>query len=250
MTHTKRNSILLGALAIVVTICTSACSKSAEPAKGFTVLKAQSKDQSGFLKNYAALKADQRLEGEVLTYVNTDLTKNLHGYIGVVVDPVQIYVATEADPSTISAPNAERASLYFRSALISAVQDAFPVVEAPGPLVLRLRAAIVGVDAGGDIPAEDGKSPGKAVNISKAIVELELVDSVTGEVIAAALDKEAAGAGEIGVVQLSREERFQLAKVAMDSWAKRVRAFLNAAHELSPEDAAKADEAYKPYGDN
>jgi hypothetical protein len=34
----------------------------------------------------------------------------------------------------------------------------------------------------------------------------------------------------------------------MDAWAHRVRAFLNAAHELSPEDAAKADKSYKPYG--
>jgi hypothetical protein len=227
--------------------CGPAAPPAATNASATLVRKAASADQSGFLKDYSILKPDSRLDGTVLTYVNTDLTKNLHGYVGVVVDPVQVYVATSGDPSRISTPNAERAALYFKSALIGAVQDALPVVHEPGPLVLRLRSAIVGVDTGGDVQTEDGKAPEKAVNISKAIVELELLDSVTGDVVAAALDKEAAGAGEVGPGQLSREERFQLARVAMDTWAGRVREFLNAAHELSPQDAEKADKSYKPY---
>ena len=35
---------------------------------------------------------------------------------------------------------------------------------------------------------------------------------------------------------------------AMDTWAQRVRHFLNTAHELSPADAEKADKSYRPYG--
>ncbi len=247
MFKSKNTSIILGVAALGLSIIAAGCSSPA-PAKESLVKKAQSKEQSGFLKDYSKLKPNDKLEGTVLTYLNEDLSKNLHGYIGIIVDPVQIYIATDADPSKISTPNAERTSLYFKTALTAAVQDAFPLAEEPGPLVLRLRAAIVGVDTGGDVAGEDGKPGEKAVNISKGIVELELVDSVSGEVIAAVQDKEAVGAGEIGSAQLSREERFQLAKVAMDTWAKRVREFLNAAHELSPEDAAKADQSYKPYG--
>lgn len=248
--RTKRKSGLCSSIAVGLLLVTTGCGFGgpASPTTSATVVrKAASKDQSGFLKDYSILKPNPKLDGTVLTYVNADLTKNLHGYLGVIVDPVQIYMATDGDPSKISAPNAERASLYFKSALIGAVQDALPVVHEPGPLVLRLRAAIVGVDTGAEVKTDDGKASEKAVNISKAIVELELVDSVTGEVIAAAVDKEAAGAGEIGSGQLSREERFQLARVAMDTWAQRVREFLNTAHELSTEDAAKADKAYKPY---
>ena len=242
----KRTNAVLSVAAVLLFAVAAGCASKA-PASDSIVKKAAAKEQSGFLKDYSKLKADPRLDESIVTYVNEDLTKNLHGYIAVIVDPVQVYVASDADPSKIAMPNAERASLYFQSALIGAVQDAFPVVHEPGPLVLRLRSALVGVDTGGDVPSEDGKSSGKAVNISKAIVELELVDSVTGDVIAAAVDREAAGAAEIGSGTMSREERFQLAKVAMDTWARRVRGFLNAAHELSPEDADKADKSYKPY---
>jgi hypothetical protein len=231
-----------------VLLSPTGCSKAEKQQAAITVRKAASKEQSGFLSDYSRLNPNPRLDKSVLTYVNPDLTKNLHGYIGVIVEPVQVYLAADADPSTISTPNAERAALYFRSSLIGAVQDAFPVTNEPGPLVLRLRAAIVGVDTGADVAAEEGQAAGKAVNIGKAIIEVELVDSVSGEVIAAAQDREAAGSGEIGPGQLSREERFQMARIAMDNWSKRVREFLNAAHEFSPEDAAKADRAYRPYG--
>ena len=212
-----------------------------------TVRKAASKEQSGFLKDYSKLKPNPKLDESVLTFVNDDLTKNLHGYVGVIVDPVQVYLASDVDPSKVSTPNAERAALYFKSALIGAVQDAFPVVYSPGPLVLRLRAAIVGVDTGGEVSSSDGKPGEKAVNISKAIVEIELVDSVTNEVIAAVQDKDAAGDAEVGPGHLTREARFEAARMAMDNWAHRVREFLNAAHERSPEDAERADKSYQPY---
>jgi hypothetical protein len=227
-------------------VAATGCESEARHRPPRFVQKVASKEQSGFLSDYSRLKPDPRLDEAVLTYINQDQAKNLHGYVSVIVDPVQIYVATDADLSKISTPNATRAALYFQSALKAAVQDAFPLAEEPGPLVLRLRAAIVGVDVGGDVTSEDGAAHDKAVNIAKAIIELELVDSVTGEVIAAALDKEAAGEGEIGS-GASREQRFHLAKVAMDTWAHRVREFLNAEHELSPEDSAKADASYKPY---
>ena len=71
---------------------------------------------------------------------------------------------------------------------------------------------------------------------------------MTGEVIAAVLDKESPGDGEVAVGSMSREEKFAAARVAMDAWGARVRTFLNAAHELSPEDAAKTDKSYKPHG--
>ena len=77
-----------------------------------------------------------------------------------------------------------------------AVSSAFPIVSQPGPLVLRLRAAIVGVDVGGEVPAADKAADGdnaldRMVNIGKVGVEMELVDSQTGEQIAAMVDRDA-----------------------------------------------------------
>ncbi len=237
----------LGTMVMTVLLLGAVGCSSNPPAPSSGIKKAASKEQSGFLKDYSRLTRHPKLDESISAFVNDDAVKNLHAYVGVIVDPVDIYVASDADPSRISAPNAERAALYFKSALIGAVQDAFPVVQEPGPLVLRLRSAIVGVDTGGEVAAEAGGQPQKAVNISKAIVELELVDSVSGEVIAAVVDTEAVEGGEVGHVHLSREERFAAARTGMDNWAVRVREFLNAAHERSSEDADRADKALRPY---
>jgi hypothetical protein len=78
---------------------------------------------------------------------------------------------------------------------------------------------------------------------------MELVDSVTGERIAAMVDKAALGAGaEVGAQQFSRVAKFAAAREAFDEWASRVRQFLDSSMELTGEDAERADKAYRPYG--
>lgn len=213
------------------------------------------KEFSGFLKDYSNLKPNPNLDGNALTFARADQQKNLHRYIAMIVDPVQVYVASDADESKF--PNKGRGvgARYFHKALVDAVSSAFPLVDEPGPLVLRLRSAIIGVDVGHEVPAADkSASPDDAldrtVNIGKVGVEMELVDSVTGEQIAAMVDRENLGAGaDIGSVHFSRHERWAAAREAFDGWAHRVREFLDSAEELSPEDAKRADQSYHPYGE-
>jgi hypothetical protein len=126
------------------------------------------------------------------------------------------------------------------------------MVDKPGPLTLRLRVALVGVDVGGQVAAGavsvDAKPLQNTMNIGKLGVEMELVDSQTGDRIAAAVDRTNLGAGaEIGAVNFSREEKFAAAKEAFDEWAGRLRTFLDSAHELKGEDIEHADKSYKPY---
>jgi hypothetical protein len=143
---------------------------------------------------------------------------------------------------------------YFQNAITRAVSDAFPVVNEPGPLVLRLRTALIGVDVGSAIPAETEGVGGEAlthmIDIGKVGVEMEMVDSVSGEQVAAAVDRQNLGSGAVvGTVGFSRDERFAAAKDAFDGWAARLREFLDSAHEFSPEDMRRADASYKPYGE-
>jgi len=209
---------------------------------------------SGFLKDYASLKPNPQLEGDALTFVNTDAVRNLRRYVAVIVDPVEVYVSTKADESMVPERARETVAIYFRHALESAVADAYPIVSTPGPLVLRLRAAIVGVDTGGAVaPIEE---PGltatplpRAIVLEKVAVEMELVDSENGERVAAMVDRMSLGAGaEVGTENFSRVARFSQATQAFDQWAFRARAFLDAEHELNAEDAARADQSYRPYG--
>ena len=77
-----------------------------------------------------------------------------------------------------------------------------------------------------------------------------MVDSVTGEQIAAAVDSQSLGSGAVvGSASFSRDERFAAAREAFDGWAGRLREFLDSAHELSTEETQRADESYRPYSD-
>ncbi len=163
-----------------------------------------------------------------------------------------VYVAADAEREVDAGTKGEpRRRKYFQQAISGAVGDAFPIVTDPGPLVLRLRSALIGVDVGGEAPAggASGTLP-RAVNIGKVGVEFELVDSETGEQIAAAVDKANLGEGsEIGSASFSREEKFRAATEAFDGWASRLREFLDSAEEFTPEEADRADKSYRPYGD-
>lgn len=213
------------------------------------------KPNSGFLKDYSILKPAPELDEDVVTYVNTDAQKGIRRYIGIVVDPVQVYLASDADISKLPVRGAEALAAYFERSLKTAIGDAFPIVEQPGPLVLRLRGAIVGIDTGSDAASASKDDPSepleRPVVISKAIVELELVDSETGEVVAAAVDKaELAAGAEVGAAHFSRVERFRAAQDALDEWARRVRRFLDLSYRLSDADAKRAIDSYRPYGDD
>jgi hypothetical protein len=210
-------------------------------------------EYSGFLKDYSNLKANPNLDGDARTYVSADARKNLRSYFAIIVDPITVYVATDADEAKVNEESRKTLTSYFQHALTQAVSDAFPPVDEPGPLTLRLRAALVGVDVGGNVASSDMPSDAKplerTLNIGKVGVEMELVDSVTGERIAAMVDRSNLGAGaEVGAVNFSKVEKFAAAREAFDEWASRVRSFLDSAHELKGEDADRADKSYKPYG--
>src|SRR5207344_1483049 len=86
-----------------------------------------------------------------VTYVSQDPAKNVHKYVAVIVETPVVYLATDADEKAL--PDRGRTALaqYFQHAMREAVGDAFPVLQASGPLVLRLRSAIIGVDVGSEI---------------------------------------------------------------------------------------------------
>jgi hypothetical protein len=246
-TFSSKCALSFGLLALLTIGCTKPGTPSVKKIPA-------NQEYSGFLKDYSTLAPNPNLEGAIKTYVSTDAQKNLRRYVAIVVDPVEVYLATDADDSKIPEKTRAAAANYFRAALTHAVADAFAPVDQPGPLTLRLRAAIIGVDAGKPVAAADRPTdPNDAVensaNIGKVGVEFELVDSVTGELIAAAVDREPLGDGaEIATGNMLQHEKSLAARHAFDEWAQRLRSFLNDAHELKGDDAKKADESYQPYG--
>ena len=225
----------------------SACSREVA-STGVTKMPA-GKEFSGFLSTYANLKPNPRFENTV-SYVSRDSAKNVHKYVAIIIDPPVVYVATDVDEKSI--PDKGRAALteYFQHALTEAVEDAFPIVQSLGPLVLRLRSAIIGVDVAPPLPGgqKDETTLARPLNIGKVGIEVELVDAETGEQIAAAVDRQSLGEGAmVGSASFSRDQKFRAATEAFDGWAERLRAFLDSASELSDEDVARTERTNFPY---
>lgn len=242
----RNNKMRLSCL-VAALLTVSSCSRPADQSGPRRM--AQGQEFSGFLSTYANLKPNPEFENTV-SYVSQDPIKNIHKYVAVIVEPPVVYLATDADVNSL--PDRGRTALteYFQHAITEAVEDAFPVVQASGPLVLRLRSAIIGVDVGPAIAADqkDEKSLDRAINIGKVGVEIELVDSEGNQQIAAAVDRQNLGEGAaVGSATFSREEKFRAATQAFDGWAKRLRAFLDSANELSKDDVARAEATNFPY---
>jgi len=201
-------------------------------------------EYAGFLSDYSQLKADAVLGEEAQTYARADAEKNLHKYVAIIIDPIAVYVLTDADDSQMPDDDSVTLDDYFRYELIDAVADVFPVVDEPGPLVLRLRAAIVGVDIGAEVTgvADENEPLPRAIDIGKVGIELELLDSESGEQIAAMVDRAHLGAGAVVETKdFSKDEKYALAVEAFDGWADRLREFLDEAHRISEEDIRRAE---------
>ena len=240
--------LILGCSAVLLLTAVTGCTRKTESVQ---LKKMPANAQySGFLSTYDGLKQSPVFEN-TMTYVKQDDAKNVHRYFAVIVDPVEIYVATNADTSKIPDRGRTAMAAYFQNAITKAVSDAFPVVHEPGPLVLRLRTALIGVDTASQPTGEKGDDAlENGLDIGKVGVEMEMVDSVTGEQIVAAVDRQNLGQGAVvGSVNFSRDQKFEAAKEAFDGWAARLRDFLDSANELSAEDSRRADASYRPYGD-
>ncbi len=246
---TRIEKIVLACLVPLLLATLAGCSKKPEPV-GLKKLQPDAKN-AGFLSNYDDLKQNPNFEN-TLSYVKQNDVKNIRKYFAVIVEPVEIYVSTNSDVSKMPDRGRTALAAYFENAITRSVSDAFPVVREPGPLVLRLRTALIGVDLASEAAGGD-KAAGaldRGLDIGKVGVEMEMVDSVTGEQIAAAIDRQNLGAGAIvGSENFSREEKFAAAKEAFDGWAARMRDFLDSVHELPKEAADRADASYQPYGE-
>jgi hypothetical protein len=189
----------------------------------------QSRDveTSGFLGDYAELKAGQGDEA-LLVYFNP--TARWSQYDKILIDSVTLWRDAETDD--LPAEEAQMLTDHLYAALHKELSRDYEIVEAPGPGVLRLRAALT--EAKGAkvvmntvtsvipqlrlLSTLGGMATGTAALVGKAGVEAELTDSLSGERLAAAVDaRQGTKAIRAGVGKWSDLEQ------AFDHWAERFR---------------------------
>jgi hypothetical protein len=182
---------------------------------------------SGFLRDYAQLAKGKEGEAQLL-YVNPHA--DFRKYTKILIEPVTIW--DDAQTATIPRDEAQLLADDLDDALRFALRRDFALVDRAGPDVLRLRAAIT--EAEGSWHVEDRvashydrelratmpSEPSSETRdfVGRAGVEGEVLDSVTGERLLAAVDRRA-GAHTLQF----KKNSWQDVKDAFAYWAERLR---------------------------
>lgn len=176
--------------------------------------------QSGFLGNYDGFEQDPN-DDSLLWWEQDGF--NWKDYKKVMLDPVVIYYHSEAQGREIFPDELSMLTDTFRQAVITELGDDYPVVEEPGPDVLRIRCAITDI-----IPTKAALNVVTSlvafvpVDMGGAAIEVEYLDSSTGERLAAGVDQKLG----MPIDGMTGFTRLGHAKAAFRDWAKELRVAL------------------------
>ena len=150
-------------------------------------------------------------------------------YLRAQVEPVMIKALSAAPGATPNGtPEMERIGSYFRQAIMRAINDRYPIADAPGPDTIQIRTAILGIEAwpprlpAGGIRSDSSMLP-MPLEVDRVSVETELRDSLTGERMLAMIERDAARSELL-------LESWPETEAVLDRWAGLVRARLDAIH--------------------
>jgi hypothetical protein len=194
-------------------------------------------EQTGFLKDYPQFQPGPS-DGvdKVYTKAGTDLKK----YRKVMLDEVQFFLKKDAAQQGLQASELKELADTFHRAVFEALGTAYPLVTAPGPDVLRIRTAITDIETSD--PAVAGITTvlpvGLAISVGKkaaggsysgvggASMEVEFLDSMANERLAAAIDT-------FNGSKMSGFTKLGATKEAFEFWAKRLRVTLDKAQDVN-----------------
>lgn len=155
------------------------------------------------------------------------------------VDSVIFFLADDSKYKGIDPNEMKELSDGFNQAIVDAFKGKYPIVTEPGPDVARIRIAITGFRPSN--PVVGGISSISPMGMVFSLVkkgatgswsgagataaELETLDSLSGDVIAAAFDERTAGYTE-------RFSKWGSAQEAFKFWAGRIAGFIDAARDM------------------
>lgn len=189
----------------------------------------QQQQYSGFLKTYPNF--EQGPEGVDKRYLKpgVDFSK----YDKVMMDEVQFFIAPDADYKGISPSVAKELGEDFHETFVKELGDMF--TASPGPDVVRMRLAVTDLEPSNPVTGTittvvpvglavslvKKGATGEYTGIGSASMEVEFLDSMTNERIAAGVDKAPGGKLDVG--------KYSPAKAAFEFWAKRLHTFMQQA---------------------
>ena len=204
--------------AVMMMMALAACSVT-EQAKPDTV------QQTGFLKNYSQLQPGAK-DQALLVYFNPDARWSQ--YTKVMIEPVTFWGDAS---SNVSVEDQQKLSSYYYNKLNEDLSQKFQIVDRAGPGVMTLRVALTDPTAATPVlrsvsvvipqarllNSVANLATGSYAFVGSAQSEGEVVDSQTGERLAAAVDKRSGGLS----IKNANVWQWGDAENAMDYWAQR-----------------------------
>ena len=189
--YSKQNFISILGLGLMLGL--SACTP---------IKQARQVEASGFLGDYSALRAGK--DGEALKiYLNPKYQQSCKTYNKVLIEPVSIWVGKKADTASIPAEDRQMLVNHLHGSLVSELGKHYQIVNTPQPGTLSIKTAIT--EAEGSWVALDTVSSfvpqllvmsklkeittGTGTFVGKASGEVEITDAISGERMAAAVDR-------------------------------------------------------------
>lgn len=162
---------------------------------------------TGFLSDYSGLEP---ISETSYRYINPKY--DLGNYRKFIVEKVEVLFDYGTQAEVKNWDEVEQLRTYMRRAIEDAIWSNWQVVSEPGPRVARVRTALTNVKRA------------SAFRMGGASMEMELLDTQTGEQIGALVESQEKGR------PLGEYYKWENAKAVMDDWAKRFYNRLKEAH--------------------
>jgi hypothetical protein len=154
----------------------------------------------GFMSDYSKLV---RISDTSSRYTNPNINMRVYGKF--IVDPVKVLFDYGTDSDVKSWDEVEKLRTYMRDVIVDAIEPDYWVVADPGPGVARVRTALTSIKRA------------SAFSMGGVSIEIEVIDSRTGEQIAALVESQQKGGA------LGEYYDWENAKKIMDEWGSRFR---------------------------
>ncbi|MHC4548248.1 MAG: DUF3313 domain-containing protein [Planctomycetota bacterium] len=174
--------------------------------------------RSGFLRDYSKLRREGKRPN---AWVWEKPGVDLRSYDRLLIDPVAVQPLPGSDAGALGEETLGKVADAFRRIMTETIDPYYTVVSQPGPLVLRVRLAVTDV-----APAEQEVEGGPDVRMGRATIEGELLDSVSGDQLAAFTEQIAGSAAGNG--QVPREWRH--VEGAFQEWANALLDYMDRKH--------------------
>jgi hypothetical protein len=205
----------------------------------FIVNASEKMPQSGFLGDYSGFKPGPG-GGANWVYFRKDV--EFGKYKKVMFDQVTFYLKEDAKEKGIQPEDIKDLTEAFDNAVRENIGVYYPLVNQPGPDIMRIRVAITDL-----VPSKPGMSAvstitpiglglsvikkavtGKHTGVGETGMEMEAIDSMTNERLAAAIDWQSGG-------KLSGLKKWGSAEEAFKFWTERTKMRLNEYRRKSEE---------------